>query len=195
VATNPLVCPPDEKQTIEITNQAHVVEYLAKFIRDGRNRITESDVSEIHRLTIENIYPCAGNYRTALTLVEITGTDHKPSHASQVRSDVRDMLDWLEGEGRSESPIRRASFVLWRTNAIHPFNGGNGRVARALAYLVITVEVAPIFAGESLPAKLKARKRDYIEALKAADKGNLAMLEELVFSCVQEQISEIALGR
>jgi Fic family protein len=105
------------------------------------------------------------------------------------------MLDWLEGEGRSESPIRRASFVLWRTNAIHPFNGGNGRVARALAYLVITVEVAPIFAGESLPAKLKARKRDYIEALKAADKGNLAMLEELVFSCVQEQISEIALGR
>jgi fido (protein-threonine AMPylation protein) len=191
VVSTPLLCRPEEKQTIEITNQGHVVEYLAEFIKH-RTRITESDVSEIHRLTIENIYPCAGNYRTALTLVEITDTDHKPSHPSQVRIDVRDMLDWLYGEGRSESPIHRASFVLWRTNAIHPFAGGNGRVARSLAYLVIVIEIAPIFAGESLPAKLKARELEYIAALKAADKGNLAILEQLVLACLREQISEIA---
>jgi fido (protein-threonine AMPylation protein) len=189
VASNPLLCRPDEKQSLEITNQAHVVEYLAEFIKH-RTRITESDVSEIHRLTIENIYPCAGNYRTPLLLVKITDTDHEPSHTALIRSDVRDMLDWLYGEGRSESPIRKAAYVLWRTNAIHPFAGGNGRVARALAYLVIIIEVAPIFAGESLPAKLKARKREYIEALKIADKGNLAILEQIVLECVQEQISE-----
>jgi cell filamentation protein, protein adenylyltransferase len=191
VATNPLLCCTEEKQQIEITNQAHVVEYLAAFVKQGRSRITESDVSEIHRLTIENIYPCAGDYRTALTLVEITGTDHKPSHPSQVRSDVRDMLDWLGAQGLFESPIRKASYILWKTNAIHPFNGGNGRVARALAYLVIIINVAPIFAGEPLPSKLRARKLEYIEGLKAADKGNLATLEQLVLECVQEQISEI----
>ncbi len=167
------------------------MEYLAAFVKQGRSRITESDVSEIHRLTIENIYPCAGDYRTALTLVEITGTDHKPSHPSQVRSDVRDMLDWLGAQALSESPIRKASYILWKTNAIHPFNGGNGRVARALAYLVIIINVAPIFAGEPLPSKLRARKLEYIEGLKAADKGNLATLEQLVLECVQEQISEI----
>ena len=192
MASNPLLCRLEEKQTLEIANQANVVDYLAEFVKRGRTRITESDVSEIHRLTIENIYPCAGNYRTALTLVEITGTDHKPSHPSQVRSDVRDMLDWLDGEGRSESPVRRASFVLWKTNAIHPFNGGNGRVARALAYLVILLDVAPLFAGESLPAKLKARKAEYVAALKSGDNGNLAPLEELMLVCIAEQISEIA---
>jgi hypothetical protein len=192
MASTPLLCHPDEKQTIEITNQGHVAEYLAAFIRNGRNRITESDVSEIHRLTIEGIYPCAGNYRDALARVEITDTDHKPAHPSQVRNGVRDMLDWLEGDGRHESPIRRASFVLWKTNAIHPFMGGNGRAARALAYLVIVIEVAPIFAGEPLPVKLKTRKREYFEGLKAADKGNLETLEQLVLECVQEQISEIA---
>jgi len=195
VATNPLLCRPEEKQTIEIANQSNVVEYFAAFVKHGRNRITESDVSEIHRLTIQNIFPCAGDYRTALTLVEITDTDHKPSHPSQVRSDVRDMLDWLEREGLSESPIRKASYVLWRTNAIHPFNGGNGRVARALAYLVIIINVAPIFAGEPLPSKLRARKMEYIEGLKAADKGNLAILEQLVLDCVREQISEIPNSR
>ena len=192
MASNPLLCLPEEKQALEIANQGHVAEYLAEFVKHGRRRITVSDVSEIHRLTIENIYPCAGNFRTALTLVEITGTDHKPSHASMVRNDVHDMLDWLEGEGRGASPVHRASYLLWRTNAIHPFNGGNGRVARALAYLIIVVEVAPIFAGEPLPAKLRARKPEYIDALKAADKGDLTILEQLVLECVQEQISEIA---
>jgi Fic family protein len=122
--------------------------------------------------------------------VEITDTDHEPSHPALIRSDVRDILDWLYGEGRYESPIRKAAYLLWRTNAIHPFAGGNGRVARTLAYLVIIIEIAPIFAGESFPAKLKARKREYIEALKAADKGNLAILEQLVLECVQQQISE-----
>ncbi|MFZ0882227.1 MAG: Fic family protein [Candidatus Acidiferrales bacterium] len=183
---------PEEKQTIEITNQANVVDYLAEFVRHGRTLITESDVFEIHRLTIENLYPCAGNYRTALTRMVITDTDHKPSQPSQVRSDVRDMLDWLENAGHAESPIHRASHVLWKTNAIHPFNGGNGRVARALAYLVISIEIAPIFEGEPLPAKLKTHKREYIEGLKAADKGNLQMLEQLVLACVQEQITEVA---
>ncbi len=194
MASSPLICRLDEKQTIEINNQGHVVEYLAEFVKRGRERITESDVSEIHRLTIEGIYPCAGNFRDVLTLVEITGTDHKPSHPSQVRSDVRDMLEWLYRDGRSESPIHRASFVLWKINAIHPFNGGNGRVARALAYLVVIIDVAPLFAGEPLPMKLKARKSEYIEALKAADREDLKPLEQLVLACIQAQISEIASG-
>jgi len=68
VASNPLLCRPDEKQTTEIANQAHIVDYLADFIKKGRTRITESDVSEIHRLTIENIY-----WRNAkLRVVQVT---------------------------------------------------------------------------------------------------------------------------
>ena len=49
--------------------------------------------------------------------------------------------------------------ILWKTERRSIlFNGGNGRVARALAYLVIIINVAPIFAGEPLPSKLRARK-------------------------------------
>jgi Fic family protein len=192
VATNPLLCRPADKQTIEIANQAEVVDYLADFVEKGRNRITESDVFAIHWLTIKNIYPCAGEYRTALMKMKITGTTHKPSPPFRIRSDVRDMLEWLVREGCFESPIHKASYVLWKTNAIHPFSGGNGRVARALAYLVIVINVAPLFAGESLPSKLKARKAEYIGGLKAADGGDLTMLEQMVGACVQEQINEIS---
>ena len=72
------------------------------------------------------------------------------------------MLDWLYNDGRNYSPVYRAAYVMWKINAIHPFNGGNGRVARAVAYLVVVSEIAPVFAGESLPTKLKARKAERV---------------------------------
>ncbi len=192
MATDPkLLCSREEKTDREIANQRDVVDYLYDFVTKGRSRITESDVSEIHRLTIDGIYPCAGNFRDALTEVEITGTSHRPSHASQVRLDIRDMLDWLYGEGALKAPLKRAAYLMWKTNAIHPFNGGNGRVARSLAYLLILLEVAPVFAGESLPTKLKKRKGEYVDALQAADKDDLCPLETLILQCVQEQVTEL----
>lgn len=187
-----LLCAPEEKADLEIRNQATVVEFLADFVHLGRTRITESDVLQIHALTIQDIYPCAGNFRDALTKVEITDTDHKPAHASQVRIDVNDMLEWLYSDGKKTSALHRVAYVLWKVNAIHPFNGGNGRVARSLAYLVMASEVAPIFAGEPLPAKLKRKKSEYIKGLKAAHKGNLKPLENLVLDCFQQQIAEIS---
>jgi len=186
-----LLCSPEEKADLEIRNQAAVVEFLADFVSKRRNRITEADVLEIHRLTIDGIYPCAGHFRDARTGVEITGTEHQPSHPSRVRSEVQDMLEWLYNGGRYASAVRRAAFVLWKVNAIHPFNGGNGRVARALAYLVILSEVAPIFAGEPLPTKLKARKEQYLNGLQAADRGDLAALEQLVLECFRGQLADI----
>lgn len=192
MSNDQLLCPISEKADREIANQAAVAEFLAEFVRSGRTRITESVLLEIHRITIEGIYPCAGTYRDALTKIEVTDTDHKPAHPSQVRSDARDMLEWLYGEGSAKSPIERAAFVLWRINYIHPFNGGNGRVARAMAYLVMAFEVAPIFAGEPLPAKLKRRKEEYVDGLKAADRGDLRPLQNLVLECFQQQVAEMS---
>lgn len=85
-----LLCPVEKKADLEIANQKLVVEYLADFVNKGRTRITEGDVLEIHRLTIERIYPCAGTFRDARTEVTITGTDHRPVHPSQVRLEIND---------------------------------------------------------------------------------------------------------
>ena len=188
-----LLCPIEKKADREIANQAVVAEYLSEFVRKGRSRITESDILQIHALTIDGIYPCAGRFRDALTVVEITDTDHRPAHPSQVRLEVNDMLEWLySAEGKSQSALQRAAHVLWRVNYIRPFNGGNGRVARAIAYLVMVSEVAPIFQGEPLPAKLRKRKDEYVAGLKAADKGDLKPLQNLVLECFQQQLADVS---
>ena len=75
-----LLCALEEKAAREIENQAAVVEYLDDFVKKGRLRVTESVLLEIHRITIDGIYPCAGNFRDARTLIEISGSTHQPSH-------------------------------------------------------------------------------------------------------------------
>ena len=186
-----LLCPLEEKVRREIQNQATVVEYLDEFIRNGRSRITEADVLAIHRLTIEGIYPCAGTYRGVTTQVTITDTDHEPAHPSMVQIEVRDMLEWLYNGGRDQSPISRAAYVVWKVNATHPFNGGNGRVARALAFLVLLSEVGPVFAGRPLPTIMKDKKDEYVVALKEGDHGNMVPMERLVLECFQAQLADI----
>jgi fido (protein-threonine AMPylation protein) len=118
MAHEKLLCPIERKADIEIANQAQVAEFLAEFVQHNRTRITLADILQIHALTIEGIYPCAGNFRDALSLVEITDTDHKPAHPAHVRLDVVDMLEWLYSpDGRPKSALEGASFVLWKLNA------------------------------------------------------------------------------
>jgi hypothetical protein len=64
MAHEKLLCPIEKKADIEIANQAVVAEFLAAFVNNGRSRIIEGDVLEIHRLTIEGIYPCRGTFGT-----------------------------------------------------------------------------------------------------------------------------------
>jgi fido (protein-threonine AMPylation protein) len=102
------------------------------------------------------------------------------------------MLEWLYDGGKVFSPVYRAAYVMWKINAIHPCNGGNGRKARVVVYLVVVSEIAPVFAGESLPTKLKARKPEYLDGLQAADKGDLSKLEQLVLECFESQFNDLA---
>jgi fido (protein-threonine AMPylation protein) len=189
-----LLCKPEKKADLEIANQSDVLEFLEYFVDQGRTRITEADVLKIHELTIKGIYPCAGLYRDATKEITITGTSHCVSHPAMVRSDVHDALEWHYGpQGQAVTPIDRAARIMWKICAIHPFSGGNGRVARAVAYLTIVSEIAPLFAGEPFPAKLKKQKPRYLKALQAADRGDLKPMSDLVLECMGEQLSEAIL--
>lgn len=74
---------------------------------------------------------------------------------------------------RSHSPEVRAAWLHHRFTQIHPFQDGNGRVARALASLVFLREgLFPLVVRE-------ADRIQYIGALEQADKGDLGSLVHL----------------
>ncbi len=68
----------------------------------------------------------------------------------------------------------RAAWLHHRFTQIHPFQDGNGRVARALASLVL------VQAGLFPLVVTRDEKVKYVEALEAADLGDLTLLVQLI---------------
>lgn len=63
-----------------------------------------------------------------------------------------------------------AAYVLWRLAWIHPFADGNGRTARAAAYLVICLKDGRWYPGrKTLLLLLRENEAAYIDALRHAD--------------------------
>lgn len=167
---HPLLCVPEQKAEIEAANGVEQIEYVSDVVHRGVAELTERHVLDLHRLAVQNIYPCAGNYRRGA----VTVSDHKPPVWTVVPSFTRDAIDWINNtrKQRTRSALERAAFALWRFNWIHPFFGGNGRTSRALAYLIICQDNGAMLPGNpSMPSRIKDRRKDYVAALKEADRS------------------------
>jgi len=109
------------------------------------------------------------------------GTVHEYSPPEHVASEM-DRLVALHSEHEANRipPEVSAAWLHHRFTQIHPFQDGNGRVARAIASLVF------LKAGW-FPLVINRDQRDeYIDALEAADAGDLHPLATLI-SRVQKQ--------
>jgi len=86
------------------------------------------------------------------------------------QEEMQHLIQWYH-ENESLLPVEvRATWLHHRFTQIHPFQDGNGRVARTLASLVFLKE------GLFSLVIRDADRQDYIDALEAADHGNLRPL-------------------
>jgi len=92
----------------------------------------------------------------------------------------------LEHAARGVPPEVEGAWLHHRFVQIHPFQDGNGRVARALATLVM------IRAGWFPQVVTDAGRAEYIGALEVADEGDLQPLVRL-FSGIQRRTFEGAI--
>jgi hypothetical protein len=94
-------------------------------------------------------------------------------------------------------PVFLATMVLWRLNHIHPFINGNGRTARVTAYMVLCLKLGAWLPGtQLLPERIRARRDDYVAALRHADRTfeagelDLASLHNLVQELLAAQLAD-----
>ena len=105
---------------------------------------------------------------------EPDGRVHEYCPPEQVASEMDQLIE-MHRRHQSEgvAPEVEAAWLHHRFTQIHPFQDGNGRVARALATLIL-------LKARSLPLVVTNNQRaKYIEALRTADKGELRALVEL----------------
>ena len=108
-----------------------------------------------------------GDYKTQPNNVRTsTGEIYYFTPPEQVKSAMSDLIDWYrKTENEGEHPIAIAATFHYRFVRIHPFDDGNGRMARLLMNMILikhgyTVAIIPI------------EERDqYIQTLEQADKN------------------------
>lgn len=84
---------------------------------------------------------------------------------------------------------------MWRLNWIHPFADGNGRTARAVAYLVLCARSGFVLPGrKTIPEQIADRRAPYYAALEAIDASpdtdnpDLTAMENLLAACLRQQL-------
>lgn len=104
--------------------------------------------------------------------VAISGSAHVPIPHLDAPIAMAELASWFErGSG---DPLLDAVVVhAWLTH-IHPFEDGNGRMARLLANLALVQEGFP-----SLLLRSTADREPYLEALAASDDGDIMPLYDL----------------
>ena len=92
-----------------------------------------------------------------------------------------------------------AAYVLWRLNWIHPFADGNGRTARAVSYVVMSIKLDSLLPGApTIPEQIAGNKKPYYDALEAADQRltdgamDVSALEDMLNGMLAKQLVSAA---
>lgn len=156
-------------------------------------RLTPDIVCDLQRLAIQDIYTCAGTFRTGP--IAISGTNHQPPHHDDVPKLVEEMCDYANRN--ADRPIHVASYLMWRHNWIHPFFGGNGRTSRAISYLALSVCYGFVLPGNpAIPEQIVSNRDPYYAALDAADAAwshnqlDVSVMETLMETLLAKQLSQ-----
>lgn len=195
MTSDPLLCSPEEKAELEARNGVDQLDYLSYLMNERHiEHVREPHVLELHQLAIQQIYPCGGKYRDARHQVFIEGSGHTVPEPARVPSLIIELVERIND--MRVPALERAAYALWRFNWIHPFNGGNGRTARALTYLILCMDMSTMPPGHpSFPSIIYDRRGDYVAALREADQlnsdgqPNLAAMCELVEDAITRQLA------
>ncbi len=91
---------------------------------------------------------------------------------------MRQFLDWFNGFDGTDLILRAGIAHLWFVT-IHPFEDGNGRIARAIADMALARSEKTPQRFYSMSAQIRDERNDYYDILEAAQKDDLDITQWL----------------
>ena len=166
-----------------IHDAQEVLEGLFEFVK-GDRPLSKSYIHELHQALLKNVHTYRvtddkgvvveqklekGVYKRWPNSVKVNDGTHAYCPPEHVEAEMDRLIEWHRRHVMDEvAPEVEAAWLHHRFTQIHPYPDGNGRVARALATLVL------IKAGH-FPLTIQAEERSpYWDALLVADQGDLA---------------------
>ena len=184
-----------------INDHKNVVDGLFDFVAD-RRQITTSYIKELHAALVQNQHTATGvdkdGNRREVPLIKgdykkhpnnptrPDGKLHEYCPPEHVNSEMDNLIK-MHGEHADKgiAPAVSAAWLHHRFTQIHPFQDGNGRVARCLATIIF-------LRARGFPLTIRdinGERTKYIDALEAADSGNLQPLVSVFVASQQREFT------
>lgn len=154
------------KDHLEALDHYDAIRYVREFAHQQSRPLGETDIRALHSLVIKRSRPeIAGRYADLTRYVRTETGRHTFPSPAEIPALMGDFAGWL----RDSPDEPGTAFAAHRRLVdIHPFNDGNGRVARLLMNLIL------IRAGYP-PVAIRPEDRPaYIRALQKAQAGGTA---------------------
>jgi len=143
-----------------------------------------------------------GDFRGKQPMQVVSGRIDKPRihfqapPRDQLTTELDAFLDWFNHPPAELDPLLRAGIAhLWLIT-LHPFDDGNGRVARAVTDLALAQAERHSIRLYSLSAVIMAQRQAYYQHLEKTQKGDLEITEWLTwFLAILEEALRQALVR
>jgi len=163
---------------IAAQNHPRALRFISKLATDPKHKITERDIKEIHAMVMERIISNAGEYRQSD--VTVRGAGFQPPPFYEVPKHMAELTSFVNRNEYELRPIELAAHIHYHFVWIHPFDDGNGRVARLLMNLILFWNGYPL-----TPIRSVDRKK-YLDALKRADQGDFEPFLLYIARCIEQ---------
>jgi len=100
--------------------------------------------------------------------------------ASCLPGEVKTFLSWVRADEPSDLVIKAGIAHLWFVT-IHPFDDGNGRIARAITELLLARSEHTEQRFYSMSAQIRQQRKEYYDILEATQKSDLDITDWLVW--------------
>lgn len=101
-------------------------------------------------------------------------------NAAVIPKEMQDFIDWFENDTTLDSVLKAAVAHLWFIT-IHPFDDGNGRIARAITDMQLAKADKSKQRFYSMSAQIQANRNKYYEILETTQRGSLDITEWLLW--------------
>ncbi len=109
--------------------------------------------------------------------------------ADQVPTEMKAFLDWFNAPDKTDPVLRAAIAHLWFVT-IHPFDDGNGRIARAITDMQLARADETRQRFYSMSTQIRAERKAYYDILEATQKGRMDITQWIYWflGCLERSI-------
>jgi Fic family protein len=98
--------------------------------------------------------------------------------ASRLDAEISRFLEWFEGTG-SLDPVIKAGIAHFWFVTIHPFEDGNGRIARAIADMALARADGVSERFYSMSSQIERERKQYYDSLESSQRGGVDITQWL----------------